>query len=92
MLLSTFLLENPYNDNHISSASPATKATLRFRNHCVNDVCRQADQHYTVKQFTCDREKGKGTTAATDSFVTFLIVDHYNVSICYVQVAGMYVF
>ena len=35
------------------------------------------DQHYTGKYFTCDREKGNATAVATDSPVTFLLVDHY---------------
>ena len=40
MLFPTFFLKKSRNENHISGAPRATKATLRFRNHCVNDVCQ----------------------------------------------------
>jgi len=41
MLFPTFLLKTPCNENHISRATRATKAALRFRNHCVNDICQK---------------------------------------------------
>jgi len=49
-LFPTFFLKKTCNENHISGAPRATKAKLRFRNHCVNDVCQKTDQHYTGKQ------------------------------------------
>jgi len=52
------------------------KATLRFWNDCVNDICQKMDQYYIGRRFTYDREKGNAMTVATDSFATFLLVDH----------------
>jgi len=58
MFLRTFILEKPRNENHISSVTRVTKATLRFQYLCVNDKCQKTDPHYTCQYFACDREKG----------------------------------
>ena len=49
MLFPTFFLKKSSNENHISGAPRATKARLRFRNHCVDDVCQKTDQDSTGK-------------------------------------------
>jgi len=49
MLFPILFLKKSCNENHISGGPRATKATLTFRNQCVNDICQKTDQHYTGK-------------------------------------------
>jgi len=80
MLFPTFFLKKSCNENHIIGALHATKATEILEPLCQRYMSEDGSTLHE-QEFTCDREKGNATAVAINSAVTFLLVNHYYVSI-----------